>query len=38
MNDLSSLLHEAVDDVEPADRLAQIRAGVRRRRTRRLWT
>jgi len=38
MNDLSSLLHEAVDDVEPADRLAQIRAGVRRQRTRRLWT
>jgi hypothetical protein len=37
MNDLTTLLHEAVEDVEPADRFAQIRAGVRRRRTRRLW-
>lgn len=34
---LSSLLHEAVADVEPADRLAQVRAAVRRQRTRRLW-
>jgi hypothetical protein len=34
---LSTLLHEAVSDVEPSDRLTQIRAGVRRGRTRRLW-
>lgn len=34
---LTTLLHEAVDDLEPADRLAQVRAGVRRRRSRRLW-
>lgn len=36
-DDLSTLMHEAVADVEPADRLAQIRAGARRQRTRRLW-
>jgi hypothetical protein len=34
---LSTLLHEAVSDVEPTDRLTAIRAGVRRHRTRRLW-
>ena len=33
----SSLLHEAVSDVEPTDRLTQVRAGVRRQRSRRLW-
>jgi hypothetical protein len=37
MTDLNALLHEAVSDVEPSDRLAQIRAGVRRQRTRRVW-
>lgn len=36
-DDLSTLMHGAVADVEPADRLAQIRAGARRQRTRRLW-
>lgn len=34
---LITLLHEAVDDLEPTDRLAQVRAAVRRRRSRRLW-
>jgi len=34
---LTTLLHESVDDVEPTDRLTQVRAGVRRQRTRRLW-
>ncbi len=34
---LTTLLHEAVSDVEPTDRLTQIRAGVRRQRTHRLW-
>ena len=37
MNDFSTLLHEAVGDVEPADRLTEIRSAVRRRRSRRLW-
>ena len=37
MNDLSNLLHEAVDDVEPTDRLTQIRSAVRRRHSHRLW-
>ena len=37
MSDLSSLLHEAVADVEPADRLVAVRARARQRRTRRLW-
>jgi hypothetical protein len=37
MNDFDTLFHEAVSDVEPTDRLTQIRAVVRRQRTRRLW-
>ena len=37
MSDLTTLLHEAVADVEPTDRLTAIRARVRRRHSRRLW-